>query len=341
MNKNLSYDVILATYNGEKYVSEQIESILSQTIPPKHIYIRDDASTDSTLEVLNAYNYRDDITIIAGIDNVGYIKNFEALISYAKSDVVFFSDQDDVWLPNKAALILDVFEVHQNAKTVFSNAFVSNQLLDNVGDLWGLFGFSKEQNGLHRLLENNYVTGATMAVRRNFLNKNTPFPVNIPHDYYIAFISAINDGLYACDIKTMKYRQHSGNVIGIEFRKNNLYSRITRAMSLHWILRKRKTYIEAKAILDLLELKTMENQNKADVQSNELFNYIRIMNYVYGGSVYNISQDDNSPMSYYSCYSFFELLSIYVKRASLKSILFDMYVYVYFRVRHVTFNAIN
>ena len=94
-------DILLATYNGEKYVQEQIESILNQTYKNIHLIISDDVSTDGTREILKQYEENKNITIYYQSQNLGYIKNFEFLISKVENNIYMLSDQDDVWLPEK------------------------------------------------------------------------------------------------------------------------------------------------------------------------------------------------------------------------------------------------
>ncbi|EIO7716388.1 glycosyltransferase, partial [Campylobacter coli] len=95
--------VILATYNGEKYLKQQIDSILDQTYKDIKIYIGDDSSKDNTINIIKTYKnlYPDKITYYQNETNIGFIKNFEKLLQIAKEDYIAFSDQDDVWLPCK------------------------------------------------------------------------------------------------------------------------------------------------------------------------------------------------------------------------------------------------
>ena len=95
-------DVLLATYNGEKYLKEQIDSILNQTYQNIHLIISDDCSKDETQKILKEYKEKDDrITVYIQEQNLGYIKNFEFLLEKVESDYYMLSDQDDVWLPEK------------------------------------------------------------------------------------------------------------------------------------------------------------------------------------------------------------------------------------------------
>lgn len=86
----IDYDVVLATYNGSRYIKEQLDSIIEQTVPPKNIYIRDDLSNDDTIKVLSHYRALPMIKFLESSTNLGYIKNFETLAKATSSDIVFF-----------------------------------------------------------------------------------------------------------------------------------------------------------------------------------------------------------------------------------------------------------
>lgn len=143
------YDVIMATYNGEKYVVEQLDSIINQTIKPYTVIIRDDCSTDNTVKIINDYikNYTGDVNfeVLDSTQNLGYIKNFEALAKAARSEFVFFCDQDDVWMNNKAETLLKRTEEKPNVNLLFSDARLVNDKLQTIGFLWENIKFDPTQ----------------------------------------------------------------------------------------------------------------------------------------------------------------------------------------------------
>ncbi|MFQ2902903.1 glycosyltransferase family 2 protein [Aeromonas caviae] len=243
-----TYDVILAAYNGEKFIEQQIDSILNQSVQPQHIFIRDDASSDNTCVILNKFNNIKNITIIRGEYNLGYVKNFECLVSKTTSDIVFFSDQDDVWLPNKAEILLSELYNNESSTTVFSDAYIVSEDLVEIGYLWWQVGFSLNKNNIRNILNGNYVTGATMAVKREFLVSLIPFPNDVPHDFYIAFTSLLKNSLLPVDEKLIKYRQHSLNVIGIK--KRSFIWRFFNAFGRDAVNKRLRSYIEKQQLLD-------------------------------------------------------------------------------------------
>lgn len=232
----MTYDVIIATYNGSDYISQQIDSILSQTVKPNQILIRDDGSTDNTMEIILEYQRQHDcVKVIDGCSNLGYIKNFNELTKYTKSDVVFFCDQDDVWKENKAECLISEFILGE-ASAIFTNATITDGSLKKIGYLFDVNGFYNNQMTLNQLLRRNFVTGATLAVKRCYLNTITPFPDMIPHDFYIAIHSILDGKLFFIDKCLIKYRQHENNVVGLVKRKT-IFSKISdfNQLRLQWI----------------------------------------------------------------------------------------------------------
>src|SRR5574344_1867255 len=142
--------VALCTYNGEKYIEEQLLSIIHQTEKVDEIVVCDDCSVDNTIKkVEHIAVEHPEITFNIKVNeqNLGVTKNFEKAIFLCKGDIVFLSDQDDVWNPNKVASIVQWFEKHPDKSTVFTNAI----LIDEQGSLYHdkttfyYFGFTKKQ----------------------------------------------------------------------------------------------------------------------------------------------------------------------------------------------------
>ncbi|MDO4731239.1 MAG: glycosyltransferase family 2 protein, partial [Clostridia bacterium] len=172
-------DILMATYNSEKYIKEQLDSILSQTIANWRLVIRDDCSSDNTLEILKAYEakYPEHIFVHQAKTNSGGAdKNFFELINYALYDYVMFCDQDDVWENNKVELSLKKILaleqqygnipllVHCDAKVVDDELnLISNSLFD-------FEQLSKTNTSINKLIAQNNVTGCTMMVNKTLLD---------------------------------------------------------------------------------------------------------------------------------------------------------------------------
>jgi len=226
--------VAMCTYNGSRFVKEQLESIFSQTHLPDEIIICDDNSTDNTVdiarEILNNENI--DYKIIINIENLGVIKNFEQAIKCCSGDIIFTCDQDDVWLPQKIEKMQSQFLGNNDYMAVFSNATLVNENLDSLNvDLWSTLKFNsgeiinKEEQLIKVLLKHCVVTGAALAFRREVFDEMLPFSKYWIHDGWIAILLSLKDQIIPLNEELLLYRQHSNNVIGASDR--NLINKIS------------------------------------------------------------------------------------------------------------------
>lgn len=228
MNKILVY---MATYNGSKYIDEQIESILNQDNVVLDLWISDDCSTDDTIEKLYKYAaIHDNIFIFRNETNLGYKKNFLSLIQreiHSEYDYFALADQDDVWDRNKLISGIEFIkennvDLDDNTPMAYSsNLTVVNENLDVIGSLNSPEEVKKFTN-LNLLLENK-CTGCTLIFNNALRKIVLDFPVErikYPHDELICKL-AIIFGKYYFDVRSfIKYRQHSNNQIGAGNRKN-------------------------------------------------------------------------------------------------------------------------
>lgn len=222
----LTIGVALITYNGLKYLPAQLASIATQTRPVGHIVISDDRSTDGTWAFLEAWAATATmrVTLIRNETQLGLSGNFEQAIGAVEADIVFTSDQDDVWVPEKVALICAEFERDAAVLLVHTDAI----LVDGDGRDMGktLFGeldlSTGERAAIHRgdaLLVNyrrNLVTGATLAFRRTLLALARPLPKIVYHDAWLTLVAAAIGKVRLLDAPTIHYRQHGGNLVGMK-----------------------------------------------------------------------------------------------------------------------------
>lgn len=280
----MNYDVIIATYNGEKYIIEQLESIVNQTIKPSNIYIRDDGSQDKTVEIVKDFILKSEINIELKNDglNLGYIKNFEKLIEFTKSEIIFFSDQDDIWVSKKAELLINKFK-DDNTSVVFSDAYLINNNKERLGTLWEHVNYHPKLNNrnLENVLINNIVTGATVAVERSFLISLLPFPDAVPHDHWISSNAVIKDCLSYCDEKLILYRQHDNNQIGAS--KTTLKAKIKGVFSRAKMNKRVSYYIQIHKLIESLISSGALNAEQSI--SLEMRKFIILMNIIYKGKV--------------------------------------------------------
>ena len=219
----MKLSVCMATYNGEKFIKEQIESILNQTHKPDEIIISDDASRDKTQDILIEYQkrYPDLIKVILNKDNVGFVKNFERALLASSGDLVALSDQDDVWLPEKLQEEYSILEKNPNVGLTFSDLKLVDENLNEIEKSmwkfykWQLNGYIKGAEFFESILKSNRVTGCTVMIRRQILNDLIPFDSRIHlHDYWLALGSSLLSDVFAINKQLVLYRQHSNNQIG-------------------------------------------------------------------------------------------------------------------------------
>jgi len=217
-------DILLASYQGEKFIEEQIQSILNQSYTDFHLWIRDDCSTDRTPLILQqlATKHPEKITIIPSTQNLGVRGNFSELMNHGKAPYVMFSDQDDYWLPNKIELTLTRMQelektyeksspllVHTDLKVVKSN------LSEISPSFWKYVHINPKADTLNRLLTQFVVTGCTMMLNRPLANLAKPIPQDCyMHDWWIALVAASFGHIGYCSEPTILYRQHTTNDTG-------------------------------------------------------------------------------------------------------------------------------
>lgn len=220
-------EIVICTFNGERYVAEQLESIFSQTCKPDFISIYDDASTDSTLAVVHEAIKRHEqqhieIRIVKNKKNLGYVQNFSQGIIAAKADVLFFCDQDDRWHSNKIEVALNLLN-KTKADLVFSDGGLIDAASKKIPgkSVLNRYGLSAadilefSSHAVNRLARRNYINGAAMAIRRETALSAMPVPAGLPHDYWMAIWCALHGGIVGSPQCLYDYRQHSSNVIGM------------------------------------------------------------------------------------------------------------------------------
>lgn len=204
--------VVVATFNGERFIREQLDSIFSQTYPLLEVLVVDDCSTDETVSILKTYKSKyPNMRLLLNEVNIGYIKNFEKGIVNATGEFVALADQDDIWASNKIEFLLSKIE---NEPIVYSNSTLIDEqgksLKKKLSDKKPLMTY----NNCLQYAIGNTAPGHAMLISRNFLKKCLPFPASIPHDYWIGFVATCYGSVKFVDVSLNLYRQHSANVFG-------------------------------------------------------------------------------------------------------------------------------
>ncbi|HFE0721003.1 TPA: glycosyltransferase family 2 protein [Streptococcus agalactiae] len=215
----MKVNILMATYNGEKFLAQQIESIQKQTFKEWNLLIRDDGSSDKTCDIIRNFTAKDSrIRFINENEhhNLGVIKSFFMLVNYEVADFYFFSDQDDVWLPEKLSVSLEAAK-HKASDVpllVYTDLKVVNQELNILQDSMIRAQSHHANTTLLPELTENTVTGGTMMINHALAEKwFTPNDI-LMHDWFLALLAASLGEIIYLDLPTQLYRQHDNNVLG-------------------------------------------------------------------------------------------------------------------------------
>ncbi len=221
----LRVSVALCTFNGARFIAEQLESILSQVPPPFEVVVGDDGSTDDTLAIIRgtaAAHPSTTLSILPATAHLGVTANFERTIAATTGELVALSDQDDVWHAGRLARLVHEFGTAPDALLVHHDA----RLIDDRGASTGATLFESLRVGSREkqataegrafavYIRRNLATGATVMFRRTLLDSARPFPEGWVHDEWLAIIAAALGRVSLIDEQLVDYRQHGANQIG-------------------------------------------------------------------------------------------------------------------------------
>jgi glycosyltransferase involved in cell wall biosynthesis len=220
----LKVSVALATYNGERFLPQQLASIQQQTRLPDEVVVCDDRSNDRTLEIIREFaaSVAFPVRIFESTQNLGSAANFEHAIRRCEGDLIALSDQDDIWYPIRLERSEQELAAHRAASLVFSDGDIvddQNQLVGTT--LWTNFGFMGETR--RRLLagdytvlaRNRFVTGATVMFRSQIRENCLPVGTGWVHDEWIVALTAAVAEVRPIEIPLIRYRSHAAQQIGL------------------------------------------------------------------------------------------------------------------------------
>ncbi|MDD6070943.1 MAG: glycosyltransferase family 2 protein [Clostridiales bacterium] len=206
--------VCIATYNGERYIKEQLESVLSNLTEEDEIVISDDGSTDSTEEMILSYCEQDQRIHFVRGKGLGVIQNFQNAISHAKGEIIFLCDQDDIWFEDKVDKVMRCFK-NQACSVVVHDAIVVDDTEQVI--MKSFQAFRRGGSGvIHNIVRNSYI-GCCMAFRKELVPYIMPIPNNIEmHDQWIGVLGDIHGGSFFLEEPLLYYRRHGDNASAIE-----------------------------------------------------------------------------------------------------------------------------
>lgn len=286
MKNDYNIAILMSTYNGESFISEQIDSILNQSYKNFKLFIRDDCSSDNTREIINQYmqNFPDKIEFINSNINLGAAQSFLYLIQYISNDsnvkFVMFSDQDDIWLENKIEDSVKFIQSYNNDKPLLchTDLKVVDRDLNIINPSFvKMRCLQPNITSLNKLLIQNNITGCTMIFNKNLLNiisKNIVQNIAM-HDWWITLISSAFGEIHFLNKQTILYRQHGNNVIGATnvksisfiFRRLFQYNHIKKTLQLSIVQAEQFYYcfkqnLNAKQLFIIKQFLSLKNLSK-------------------------------------------------------------------------------
>lgn len=234
---------LIFMYNGQKYIEEQILSIINQSVFLDEIIIVDDCSSDDSVIIVEQLMDRypnSNLILEKNIENLGVIKTVEKGISLSTGDLIFFSDQDDVWIENKVEVFLDYAKKYPEMNLFYSDGDIVDSNLNKITTLSEFFGWKLYSDAKRRLQAaidlKNFIPGHSIIVRKDFVRRCLPIPSQILNysDGWIANMSHYESSSILIPERLIKYRQHDFNLIGAKIgnKRKSIVSRFIGQLSL-------------------------------------------------------------------------------------------------------------
>jgi len=215
-DENPLVSIAMATYNGERFLRKQLDSIYAQTYQNIEVVVCDDYSSDRTVEILEEYKQKKGLFYYKNRQNLGYFKNFEKVLGLCEGKYIALADQDDIWLPNKIErLILAI----NGYSLIYSDARYIDEddrvFAESVRTYTGL----PVQSGkpLKYLTFNSFIIGCTCLFRKELLSSALPFPEGERyHDWWLSLVACTQQGILYLDEPLIEYRNHGKNTLGLK-----------------------------------------------------------------------------------------------------------------------------
>lgn len=202
----MKISVCIATYNGQKYIAAQLESILKQLSVNDEVVISDDSSTDRTVDVIKEFN-DNRVRLYEHNRSHNPVFNFENALKKTSGDIIFLSDQDDIWLDNKVKVMVKLLHSYD---LVVCDCILIDEDETVLND--SFFELRGSGPGFIRNIYKNSYLGCCIAFKRHILEKALPFPKAIPmHDMWLGMIGELFGKTYFCREQLVKYRRHGNN----------------------------------------------------------------------------------------------------------------------------------
>ncbi len=261
-------DILMATYNGEKYLKEQIESIINQSYDNWTLLIRDDKSKDNTVSIIEEYERKDSrIKLLRDKKaNLGFVKNFEELLNNSQKEFIMFSDQDDYWEKDKIKNYIEILKKNENLLKkpllIHSNSFVCDKDLKIIKQKF-INSFVAREKDTNSYFFSYIVQGSTVMINKRMKEISIPFLKAVTlHDRYFHLLAEFLGNRIFIDKTLTKYRQHADNKIGA---KGNILKKILK-----------KRYFDSEDRKLILEIKEKYKEKMKKEKKIEIDKYLKI-----------------------------------------------------------------
>jgi glycosyltransferase involved in cell wall biosynthesis len=208
--------IALITYNGERFLRQQLDSIFNQTYKNIEVIAVDDCSNDGTISILEEYRKTHDIRMFVNRQNIGYLRNFENAVSRCRGEYIAPADQDDIWLPNKIEILIKGIN---SSSLACSNAILIDQngaVFSNSAMAYSNFAPASGK-AFMRFVFSNFVIGCTTLISRELVQHALPIPEGEKyHDWWFALVASTMNGISYIKEPLLMYRQHATNTIGMK-----------------------------------------------------------------------------------------------------------------------------
>ena len=271
LNSTPLISIAMATYNGEKYLKEQLDSIYAQTYKNIEVIVTDDCSTDKTVEILEEYVKSHELKYYINEKNLGFVKNFEKAVSLCQGEYIALSDQDDIWFPNKLVELLEHIEEYS---LICSDAILvdnnRNEIKPSLLKLTHKNVFTG--NAIHTLFFSKFAYGCTILMKKGLIEKSHPIPDGVSfHDWWYASVASVNQGICYYDKPLIAYRQHNENV-SIAGKRQSAWYKVFRLFNKNFSDQRLKGAIKKKNELIAIERKGLLSKEEKYIV-DELLNY--------------------------------------------------------------------
>ena len=261
-------DILMATYNGEKYLKEQIESIINQSYDNWTLLIRDDKSKDNTVSIIEEYERKDSrIKLLRDKKaNLGFVKNFEELLNNSQKEFIMFSDQDDYWEKDKIKNYIEILKKNESLLKkpllIHSNSFVCDKDLKIIKQKFINSVVAREKD-TNSYFFSYIVQGSTVMINKRMKEISIPFLKAVTlHDRYFHLLAEFFGNRIFIDKTHTKYRQHADNKIGA---KGNILKKILK-----------KRYFDSEDRKLILEIKEKYKEKMKKEKKVEIDKYLKI-----------------------------------------------------------------